>query len=200
MEKILIGCISFFVALGKYLANNIPATIGIPNRINTVLAISQKLISIGITFWDAPEYRLPHNEKLKGVINTQTRVENADRLTDNSIFPLAKEVMKFDIFPPGHAATNSIPIATDGVGRITRSRRKVRNGSRNNWQVTPTIKLLGFCRTFLKLETLILNAMPNITNARMIFIMSSEPGVKFNLMESNTCKGCDDMSNLKIEN
>jgi hypothetical protein len=42
-------------------------------------------------------------------------VVTADMETESSRFPLEMEVMKLEMFPPGHEATNIIPIATMGV-------------------------------------------------------------------------------------
>ena len=41
-------------------------------------------------------------------------VLNAVSDTDNSVFPLEKDVMKFEMLPPGHAATRIIPSAIIG--------------------------------------------------------------------------------------
>ena len=54
-------------------------------------------------------YMFPQNEKFSGVLNTHTAVLIAVSETDNSVFPLESEVMKFDMFPPGHDATRIIP-------------------------------------------------------------------------------------------
>ena len=146
---------------------------------------------MGMTEFDASKYRLPQNEKLKGVMMTQTNVENADRLTESDTLPLAKEVMKLEIFPPGQAATKIIPIATDceRMGRSAMHNKNVTAGNRTICEKTPTIKLFGFLTTSLKSETFIRKAIPNITNARITFMTDNDVELKFNLISSNTCNG-----------
>ena len=53
--------------------------------------------------------------KLAGVVKMAAVVVTADIDTDNSRFPFEIEVIKFEILPPGHEATNIIPMATIGV-------------------------------------------------------------------------------------
>ena len=49
--------------------------------------------------------------------------------TESAVFPLANEVMKFEILPPGQAATIIIPIATLGIGLKIQTTKKVKNGN-----------------------------------------------------------------------
>jgi len=58
----------------------------------------------------------------------------AVRLTDKATLPFAREDMKLDILPPGHAATRIIPIATVGVIKFLNKRvkQKVITGSKTN--------------------------------------------------------------------
>jgi len=93
-----------------------PRTTGIPSRMSTVLIISHASISMGITRFDAAEYSLPQKEKLKGVINIAAIVAMAVKVIERATFPFASDEMKFDMLPPGQAATSIIPIATLGVG------------------------------------------------------------------------------------
>ena len=59
-------------------------------------------------------YMLPQNAKLSGVVNTHAAVLMAVSETESSVLPLDNEVMKFDMLPPGHAATRIIPSAIIG--------------------------------------------------------------------------------------
>lgn len=51
-------------------------------------------------------YKPPQNAKLKGVEMGAKAVLNAVSVMDSSELPLDKEVIKFEILPPGHEATN----------------------------------------------------------------------------------------------
>jgi len=71
-------------------------------------------------------------------------VEIAVRLTERATLPLAMELIKFEMFPPGHAATKIIPNATVGVGLSRSTNRKVRDGNKKVWLIKPTMAGLGF--------------------------------------------------------
>ena len=124
---------------------------------------------------------------------THTNVEKADMLIDSEILPFASMVMKFEMLPPGQAATKIIPNATDGerIGRSAKQSKKVMHGNKKSCEHAPTTKLFGDLRTFLKSEKFICNAIPNITKAKLMFMITNEPGLKFNLISSNTWS--DDM-------
>ena len=70
-------------------------------------------------------------------------LENAVRLTDNAVFPLARLVRKLETFPPGHAATRNIPNATLGRGFSSEIIPQVKNGRAKNWEKTPKKNDLG---------------------------------------------------------
>ena len=93
----------------------------------------------------------------------------AVRLTDKAVFPLAKCVMKFEMLPPGQAATMNIPKAMLGIGFMTKTNKKVMAVSTTNWLKTPTRIGLGFLSRRLKSVVEISNAIPNITNAKAKF-------------------------------
>ena len=59
-------------------------------------------------------YIFPQNAKLRGVVITHAAVLNAVSETDSSELPLDREVMKFEMLPPGHEATRIIPNAIIG--------------------------------------------------------------------------------------
>ena len=87
---------------------------------------------MGFTKGKVPKYRFPHKVKFKGVIIIEERSATAVKLTDNAIFPFARDVIKFEIFPPGQDATRSIPkdIETGNLAMIIK--RKVIPGSNTN--------------------------------------------------------------------
>src|ERR1035437_8992000 len=95
-------------------------------------------------------YKLPHSAKLKGVKKIAPEVEIAVRLTARATFPLAIELIKFEMFPPGHAATKIIPRAMVGVGFNKMTNKKVIAGKRKVWLMYPMIAALGFIRIALK--------------------------------------------------
>ena len=78
--------------------------------------------------------RFPQREKFKGVIKTAANVAMAVKLTDKARFPFASDEIKFEIFPPGHAAIRIIPRPTVGVIKFRKitTKRKVTNGSSKN--------------------------------------------------------------------
>jgi len=94
--------------------------------------MSQGLISMGIIICEAFSYNPPQNAKLKGVRIIEAMVATAVRETDKAVFPLARLEIKLEILPPGHAATNSMPRATLGVGWIIQMKKKVIMGSSKN--------------------------------------------------------------------
>jgi hypothetical protein len=122
-NKMEMYCNIFFVfreITGKYLENEIPAIIGMPMIIITVSNICEYSISSGCSIFPAMllikfTYNPPHSLKLNGVINMASMVEIAVNVTDNSEFPLDRDVIKFEMLPPGHAATRIIPMAAVGV-------------------------------------------------------------------------------------
>ena len=120
---------------------------------------------------------LPQNEKLNGVVNTQSAVLMAVSETDNSELPLQSEVMKLEMFPPGHAATRIIPSETIGVRILLNvmQRTNVNAGRRISWQIIPMITDLGFLRMSINVFGLIPSATPNITIARTMFNASIPP-------------------------
>ena len=54
------------------------------------------------------------------------------KLTDNSVLPFARAVIKLEIFPPGQAATKIIPKATLGEGFNNKTNPKVNKGRMKN--------------------------------------------------------------------
>lgn len=82
-------------------------------------------------------YIEPQNCKFKGVIKTAKRVATAVKLTDKAEFPLAKWVIKFEILPPGQAATINIPNAILGIGSVNHTNKNVTMGNNKNWLKTP---------------------------------------------------------------
>lgn len=102
-------------------------------------------------------------------MKTASRVATAVRLTDNAELPFAKWVIKFEIFPPGHAATMNIPNAILGMGSINHTNRKVIRGKSKNWLKIPVNMDLGLWNSRLKSSTEISRAIPNMTKAKAAF-------------------------------
>ena len=73
---------------------------------------------------------MPQKEKLSGVVNMHNAVLMAVSETESSVFPLQRDVMKLEMFPPGHAATRIIPSAIIGDIQFLKVivRRKVKAG------------------------------------------------------------------------
>ena len=112
----------------------------------------------------------PQNEILNGVMNTAVTLAMAVIHTESAVFPLARAVMKFEILPPGHAATIIIPIATLGIGFKIKTNKKVKKGSATNWDRNPISTDFGAEKTRIKSFTRSLSATPSIMNPRLIFM------------------------------
>jgi hypothetical protein len=94
------------------------------------------------------------------------------------VLPLALELIKLEILPPGQAATSIIPKATVAVKLRDIISKKVSAGKRINWANTPVKKDLGRLSTSLKCERLMSRATPNIINARAILRVCTPVAVK----------------------
>ena len=96
---------------------------------------------------------------------------NAVSDTESSELPLESEVMKFDMFPPGHEATRIIPRANIGEIRfpIVMISTSVRAGRSTSWHTMPVIMDLGFLTMSTNVLGLMPSATPNITSARTMF-------------------------------
>ena len=118
IERYCVGFEIFFVMFGKYLAHNIPKTIGTPRSSRICSSIGKNgITSVGILLFIAMIwlYIEPQKKKLNGVTSGANAVVIAVSDTESSIFPLDREDMKFEMFPPGQDATRIIPSATIGV-------------------------------------------------------------------------------------
>ena len=96
---------------------------------------------------------------------------NAVSDTESSELPLESDVMKFEMFPPGHDATRIMPRANIGetsfpIAMISTS---VRAGRSTSWHTIPVIMDLGFFTMSTNVLGLIPSATPNITSARTTF-------------------------------
>ena len=114
-------------------------------------------------------------------------VDTAVILTDSSILPLAKVLMKLEILPPGQLATRSIPRHTIGVriGFRIIIRRKVTRGRPIHWRMTPVRMDLGFTNTSLRVEALIFKAIPNMMRPSTMLITRPVPLPRFRLTASS---------------
>ena len=97
-------------------------------------------------------YNPPHIVKLSGVMMMQTAVLNAVSATESSLFPFDREVMKFEMFPPGQAATRIMPSAIIGLIHPSNdiTSRKVSAGNSRFWQITPKINDFGCLNVSMK--------------------------------------------------
>lgn len=118
---------------------------------------------------DVGWYKLLHNSKLNGVKNMANRVENAVRLIDKAVFPLANFVMKLEMFPPGQAATKNMPKAMLAGGFIILTKKNVKAGNKMNCDKKPIIKGFGFTTRSLKSVSFTSSATPNIMMAKLRF-------------------------------
>ena len=123
--------------------------------------------------------------KLSGVISRLITVVVPVRLIDKATFDFEIAEIRLETFPPGHAATKIIPIATAVLGFKIRTSRYVSAGNRKYCEITPTIADFGCIITSLKCFGFIPNATPNMMNAMATFIMFTVPGLKFNRTLSN---------------
>ena len=189
-ERYCIGFLSFCDSLGRYCEQSIPRTSGIPRRITMVLKISQNgMLSSGITrscLSANLRYIAPQKEKLIGVVKMQAAVLNAVSETESSVLPLERLVMKFDMLPPGHDATRSIPRAIIGLIHPSNVivRRNVSAGRSISWQMIPRTTDCGFFMTSMNVLGLIPSATPNITKARTILIAFIPASFIFTLIAS----------------
>ena len=87
---------------------------------------------------------------MKGVKKIAAMVEIAVRLTANATFPLAIELIKLEIFPPGQAATIIIPRAIVGAGLIIITSRNVNAGNKKVWLTNPMTADFGFFKRLVK--------------------------------------------------
>ena len=134
IERYCVGFEIFLVMLGQYFAHNIPNTIGTPKRSRICSSIGKNgITNVGILLFIAIIwlYIDPQKKKLNGVTRGAKAVVIAVSETDSSMFPLDREDMKFEMFPPGQDATSIIPSATIGVmnGESASATAKVTAGS-----------------------------------------------------------------------
>lgn len=125
-------------------------------------------------------YSFPQKAKLIGVVNMHAAVLNAVRDTESSELPRDNEVMKFEMFPPGHDATRIIPnaIIREMLSPKAMIRTSVKAGRRTIWQTMPVIMDLGFLSMSTNVAGLIPSATPNITNANTILSRVEPPFIE----------------------
>lgn len=109
------------------------------------------------------------------------RVAKPVRLTDNAALAFAIELMKFEMFPPGHEATKIIPKATEGLGFNIKIKRKLRRGSNTNCETIPVTTDLGFLIMALNSSMRMSSATPNMIKAKAMLRKNKPEGEKFNL-------------------
>ena len=106
---------------------------------------------------------------MKGVINTAQTLATAVMHTDKAAFPLAREVIKLEMLPPGHAATSIMPRATLGIGLKINTNTKVKKGRAKNWEINPIKTDFGDDKTRTKSLMCNLSATPSIINPKLKF-------------------------------
>jgi hypothetical protein len=94
----------------------IPNNIGIISKTKTVLANSKKDKLKCVYLEDVGSYSFVQNTKLKGVRIGLINVAMDVNETDKATFAFDSELIKLEIFPPGHEATKNIPNAKPGLG------------------------------------------------------------------------------------
>ena len=109
--------------------------------------------------------------------------------TDNAVLPPARWVMKFEILPPGQAATRINPNATEARGVVASTSRKVSAGSSRNCEARPTISGFGAFASSLKSRAVRSMAIENMTMARIALSRVSDPAEKFRTA-SSIMRGC----------
>ena len=131
-------------------------------------------------------YRLPYSQKLKGVIRMASAVLMAVRLTDNSMFAFERELMKFEMLPPGQEATRIMPSAMVQLMDLPKASasRKVNSGRMTSWLTMPRISDLGFLNTFTNILGLIPRATPYITKASTMLMVFIPPALRVTSMLS----------------
>ena len=129
---------------------------------------------------------MPHIQKLNGVIRTARAVLIALSDTDNSMFAFESELMKLEMFPPGHEATRIIPMAMVQLMLLPNANasRHVNMGSRTSWQSIPTKMGLGFLNRFRNVLGLMPSATPYMTKARMMLTVFIPPALSVTEMPS----------------
>ena len=87
---------------------------------------------------------------INGIVITQSKLIIAVSDIERATSPLAKEVNRFDVTPPGAAAIIITPIASSGaIGHIF-TRKNAIIGSKKIWEAAPTKKLRGCFITLKK--------------------------------------------------
>ena len=102
---------------------------------------------------------------INGTVITDSKLIIAVRENDKATSPLAKDVNKFEVTPPGAEAIIITPIANSGlIGQIL-TRVKAIIGNNNIWQIAPTKKSFGCLITRIKSLVVKPNPKANIMKA-----------------------------------
>ena len=114
-------------------------------------------------------------------MNSATVVAIAVIDTESAVFPPARWVRKFEMLPPGQAATSIRPSAMLGSGRKARTMRKVAAGKTTNCANMPTSSGLGARDRALKSARRRSRAIENMTIASTPLRTVSDSGLKFSI-------------------
>ena len=149
--------------LVKNILKNIPIKTGIVTIKNICIAISK--IEIEITL-EPSVNKLREIDIIIGIVITHNKLIMAVKETDKATSPLAKEVIIFDVAPPGAAAINITPIASSGdKGQIITSINAT-TGKMTICDKAPRIKSFGCLMILIKSSYLRLKPSENIINAK----------------------------------
>jgi hypothetical protein len=125
-----------------------------------------------------------YRPKFKGVSATAAGVATAVSATDKATLPRATDVKKFDTFPPGQAATNSIPNPKPGGGLSHATSKAVMAGKSRNCETTPANNDRGAAAKRRNSDGRVSKATPNIISAKVAFRAAIPEALKFNRTSS----------------
>ena len=93
---------------------------------------------------------------------------------------LDSELMKLEMFPPGHEATSIMPMAIVQVMLLPKASvsRKVSSGRKTSWLSMPAKMGLGLLKRSTKVRGLIPKATPYMMKARTILTVFIPPAFK----------------------
>ena len=102
------------------------------------------------------------------------------------MFAFERELMKFEMLPPGQEATRIMPSAMVQLMDLPKASasRKVNSGRMTSWLTMPRISDLGFLNTFTNILGLMPRATPYITKASTMLMVFIPPALRVTSMLS----------------
>src|SRR5690606_38988367 len=183
-ERTLNGLCARAAARGNQCATLMPSTAGMPSRTTIVTSTSSGSSATAVRMRAVSGFRLPQNARFSGVKSSEPSVEIDVIVIDSAVLPRAKWVRKFEMLPPGQAATRISPSAMLGAGFSTIPIPQPTAGSSTNWPSMPISVARGALLTPLKSDTFMSSATPNSTSARIAFRTPSDCGLKLSRTRS----------------